>query len=97
VQGDELRALRELQRRFPNSAFVFTTERKKPFSPETVNQLVKIIGKRAKLPFPGSLQHVATRLRLRLGQCGALGASHSGLAWAQGDPSYRSLHEALRG
>jgi integrase len=52
IQGDELRALRELRRQYPDSTFVFTTERDTPFHPETVNQLVKAIGKRARLPFP---------------------------------------------
>jgi integrase len=31
LRGDELRALRELHRQFPDSAFVFATERGGPF------------------------------------------------------------------
>ena len=33
IRGDELRALRELQRQYPDSGFVFTTEREGPFTP----------------------------------------------------------------
>jgi integrase len=52
LRGDELRALRELQRQFPESAFVFPTERGGPFTPDAVNGLIKRIGKRAGFPFP---------------------------------------------
>jgi integrase len=52
IRGDELRALRELRRRYPDSAFVFATERGGPFTPDAVNRLVKRIGERAGLAFP---------------------------------------------
>jgi integrase len=52
LRGDEVRALRALRRQFPDSAFVFATERGGPFTPDAVNRLVKTIGARAKLPFP---------------------------------------------
>jgi integrase len=52
LRGDEVRALRELQRQFPDSAFVFATERGGPFTPDSVNRQIKAIGVRAKLPFP---------------------------------------------
>jgi type 1 fimbriae regulatory protein FimB/type 1 fimbriae regulatory protein FimE len=52
LRGDELRALRELQRQYPDSAFVFATERDGPFTPDAVNRLIKRIGERAGLPFP---------------------------------------------
>ena len=52
LRGDELRALRELQRRYPDSRYVFCTERGGPFTADAVNRLVKGIGKRAGLPFP---------------------------------------------
>ena len=51
LRGDEIRALRELQRRYPDSAFVFATERGGPFTPDAVNRLIKRIGKRAGFPF----------------------------------------------
>ena len=53
IRGDELRALRQLQReQDPQSAFVFTRERGTPFTPDSLNNLVKALGKKAKLPFP---------------------------------------------
>src|ERR1700733_2266547 len=52
LRGDEIRALRELQRQFPDSKFVFSTERNGPFSDDAVNRLVKRIGERAGFDFP---------------------------------------------
>jgi integrase len=51
IRGDELRALRELQRQYPDSGFVFTTERCGPFTPDAINRLVKRLGERAGFPF----------------------------------------------
>ena len=51
IRGDELRALRELQRNQPASPLVFTTERGGPFTTDAVNRLVKRLGDGEKL-FP---------------------------------------------
>ena len=51
LRGDEIRALRELRRQFPDSAFVFATERCGPFTADAVNRLIKRIGARAGFPF----------------------------------------------
>jgi len=51
LRGDEIRALRELRRQFPDSAFVFATERGGPFTTDAVNRLIKRIGERASFPF----------------------------------------------
>jgi integrase len=45
------RALRELRRQFPDSGYVFATERAGPFTPDAVNRLIKRIGERAGFPF----------------------------------------------
>ena len=50
IQGDELRMLTALRREYPETAYVFTTERGTPFTPDAINRLIKTIGKRAKLP-----------------------------------------------
>ncbi len=50
LRGDEIRALRELQRQ-NTGGFVFETERGGPFTPDAVNRLIKRIGKRAGFPF----------------------------------------------
>ena len=45
IRGDELRALRRLQReQDPTSNFVFTTERGGPMTPDALNKLVKRLG-----------------------------------------------------
>ena len=53
LQGDELRALRQLQReQEPKSPFVFTTERDAPFSTSGFAKLVARAGEAAGLGFP---------------------------------------------
>jgi integrase len=52
IRGDELRMLTALRREYPDSGYVFTTERGTPFTADAINRLVKIIGARAGLPFP---------------------------------------------
>jgi integrase len=52
IRGDELRALRRLQReQEPKSPFVFVSERQTPFTTDSFNWLVKRAGQKAKLPF----------------------------------------------
>jgi len=51
LRGDEIRALRELQRQFSDSKHVFPTERGGPFTPDAVNRLIKRIGERAGFDF----------------------------------------------
>jgi cytosine/adenosine deaminase-related metal-dependent hydrolase len=50
IRGDELRALRELQRQ-TGGGYVFETERGTPFTTDAVNRLIKRIGERAGFPF----------------------------------------------
>jgi integrase len=61
VLGDELRALRRLQReQEPRSPFVFTSERGSPFTTAGFARMVERAGKAAKLPFkphPHMLRH----------------------------------------
>jgi integrase len=53
IRGDELRALRRLQReQEPKSPFVFTTERGGPFTTSAFAKLIESAGIKAKLPFP---------------------------------------------
>jgi type 1 fimbriae regulatory protein FimB/type 1 fimbriae regulatory protein FimE len=53
IRGDELRALRQLQReQEPKSPFVFATERGSPFTPAALNRLVSRLGANARLEFP---------------------------------------------
>jgi integrase len=52
IRGDELRMLSALRKEFPDTGYVFTTERGTPFTTDAVNRLVKTISKRAKLSLP---------------------------------------------
>jgi type 1 fimbriae regulatory protein FimB/type 1 fimbriae regulatory protein FimE len=52
LRGDEIRALRELRRQFPDSGFVFATERGGPFTTDAVNRLIKHIGEHTGFAFP---------------------------------------------
>ena len=53
IRGDELRALRKLQReQEPRSPFVFTSERGSPFSTAGFGKLVSRAGEAARLGFP---------------------------------------------
>jgi integrase len=52
MQGDEIRALRRLQREKGASSHVFMTERDGPMTPKAWHALFGRIGIRAKMPFP---------------------------------------------
>jgi len=65
VQGDELRALRELKRlQQPQSAFVFTSERGGPMTRSNVAKMIEGAGNRAALPHlhPHMLRHTCGHL-----------------------------------
>jgi len=60
MQGDEIRALRRLQREQGASSHVFMTERDGPMTPKAFHALFGRIGERAKMPFsvhPHMLRH----------------------------------------
>ena len=63
IRGDELRALRRLQReQDPKSPFVFTSERRSPFTTDGFAKLVARAGDAAKLGFkahPHMLRHAS--------------------------------------
>ena len=52
LQGDEIRALRRVQREQGPSSHVFMTERDAPMTPKAFHALLGRIGARAVLPFP---------------------------------------------
>ena len=70
ILGDELRALRRLQReQEPRSPFMFTSERGAPFSTAGFARMVERAGREANLAFKA--HHAQACLRLRAGQQGA--------------------------
>jgi type 1 fimbriae regulatory protein FimB/type 1 fimbriae regulatory protein FimE len=52
LRGPELRALRKLFREYPDSPYVFSTERKGPMTAATVRKIVARAGEVAELGFP---------------------------------------------
>jgi len=65
IQGDELRALRELRRdQEPKSAFVFTSERGGPMTRSNVSKMIEKAGELAELPptHPHMLRHTCGHL-----------------------------------
>ena len=52
IRGPELRALRELRRGYPDSPYLFVTERGGPMTPATARKLIARAGELARLPFP---------------------------------------------
>jgi integrase len=52
IRGPELRALRELRRQYPDSPYVFVTERGGPLTPATFRKMIARAGELAHLPFP---------------------------------------------
>ena len=52
IRGPEIRALRKLQREYPDTPYVFVTERKGPLTTSTVRKLVARAGQKANITFP---------------------------------------------
>ena len=52
LRGPELRALRKVARDYPESPYVFSSERKGPLTASSVRKIVARAGKRAGIPFP---------------------------------------------
>ena len=72
IQGDELRALRQLQReQDPPSAFVFLTERGAPFTVAGFARMMERAGRGCGHRAEGPPAHAATRLWLCAGECWA--------------------------
>ncbi len=52
LRGPELRALRKLQRDYPDTPFLFVTERKGPLTTSAVRTIIARAGETAKIGFP---------------------------------------------
>ncbi len=52
VRGPEIRALRKLQREYPDTPYVFVTERKGPLTTSTVRKMVARAGEKSAIGFP---------------------------------------------
>ena len=52
LRGPELRALRKLKREYPDTPYIFITERGGPMTDSNVRKMVKRAGENAKIGFP---------------------------------------------
>jgi type 1 fimbriae regulatory protein FimB/type 1 fimbriae regulatory protein FimE len=52
LRGPEIRALRKLYRDYPDSPYVFSTERRGPLTDSAARKIVSRAGKRAGIEFP---------------------------------------------
>jgi type 1 fimbriae regulatory protein FimE len=52
IRGPEIRAVRRLRREYPNTPYLFVTERGGPLTPSTVRKIIARAGDKAGLPFP---------------------------------------------
>jgi len=96
ILGDELRALRRLQReQAPKAAFVFTSERGAPFTTAGEDDREGRRGSEAFLQSPST--HATARLRLRARQQGTRHAGAASLPWAPEHPAHGALHRAVAG
>jgi integrase len=94
MQGDEIRALRRLQREQGLSSHVFMSERDGPMTPKAFHALFGRIGSRAKMQFPNTSAHAAAWLRLCPSQRRPRHQGAAGLARAQEHPAHGQVHRA---
>lgn len=52
LRSPELRALRQIQRDYPDTSYVFVSERQAPLSTRSIRQIIARAGKIAQIPFP---------------------------------------------
>lgn len=52
LQGPTIRALRRIQREYPNSPYVFSGERRGPLTPSSIRKIMTRAGVAAKIEFP---------------------------------------------
>ena len=52
IRGPELRALRKLQREYPDTPYLFVTERKGPLTTSTVRKIIARAGEKARIGMP---------------------------------------------
>jgi type 1 fimbriae regulatory protein FimB/type 1 fimbriae regulatory protein FimE len=52
LSGEEMRALGQLRRDYPDSAYIFVSERGGPMTPDAARKMIRKSGEGAKLQFP---------------------------------------------
>ena len=98
IMGDEMRALRRLQReQDPKSPFVFTSERGAPFTTAGFARLGRARRRCGRARLQGAPAHAAPRLRLCAGQQGPRYARAASVPRPQEHPAHGALHRAVAG
>ena len=92
LRGPELRVLRRLQRAYPDTAYVFVSERKAPLCADAVRKIVRSSRTRGRHRVPGPSAHAAPRHRLQAGQRRAGHAGDPALSGAPQHSAYHPLH-----
>ena len=96
ILGDEMRALRRLQReQEPKSPFVFTSERGSPFTTAGFARHGGARWRRGQAGLQGTPPHAAARLRLRSRQQGPRYTRPASLPWPQEHPAHCAIHRAV--
>ncbi len=97
IRGPEIRALRRLKRKYPETPYVFVTERKGPLTASTARKLVARAGRKAKLPLSRPSTHAPSRLRLQVGERQPRYTSDSALSRAQEHHTHSAIYRASGG
>jgi len=87
----ELRMLTALRKAFPDNGYVFTTERRTPFTTDAINRVIKNTGNRAELALPVHF-HMLPLLRLQAGQRRDRYQGDPRLARPRVDHAHHALH-----
>jgi site-specific recombinase XerD len=94
MQGDEIRALRRLQREQEASPYVFISERGGPMSAKSFGTLFERLGRRAGMPFtifPHMLRHACGYALANAGHDTRVAAS---MAWPSKHSTHGQVHRA---
>jgi hypothetical protein len=96
LHGDEVRALRQLRRDWPEGRFVFATERGAPFTRSGLAKMIERASEESRFRFSGALSHAQARLRLLLCESGEGHSVIAALARASVNTTHCAVHRAER-
>jgi len=97
IRGPEIRALRRLHREYPDSPYVFTTERRGPLTASTVRKIVARAGTAGRTTVSGTPAHAPSCVRIQACQRRPRHPIDPALPRAQEHHPYCSVHRAISG
>lgn len=92
LRAPELRALRQLQRDYPDTPYVFVSERKAPLSTRAIRHIIARAGRKSRNHSTSSSPSATSCLWLLSGELWSRYKSHSRLLGTQEYSLYRALH-----